>query len=176
MEHGFDFEKYQKKVLSETLETSEYDELYRVLLEKEAAFGQISRDSLSAEYLAAKLALTSHYWEIYCGEYLSEKSKTYRKAFFKAVMSMFQSPKMLPLASAFSEYIFDSGEEGNDEAPSVAAALKLFRRLQLQEKIVKKTKAGEEVSPAFRFLVETFEGFRASFENDFLKFAGFNAD
>lgn len=174
MESKPDLKALQTRILSEILSSSEYEELYNLLSEKEPGFGRITRDAFNTEYLAAKLALASRFWEKSCSESMPESGEQEQKLFFKAVMKCFQSPKMVPLATAFSEYLLEpSGEEGH--SPVIQAGLKLFGRFGLAEKITKGSGPKAAVSDAFRILVETLEGFRVSFENDFMSYPGFDS-
>mgnify|MGYP000148815394 CR=1 FL=1 len=170
-----DIKAYQKQVLSELLASSEYEELFNMLREKEKSFKIIQRDSFNAEYLAAKLALAAHYWELYVPQYIAGAGENDGKLLFKAVMHCFQSPKMLPLATAFSEYIYFETEK-DAPGPCVKAALKLFERLGLSEKVTVTSGNETTVSHSFRILAETLDGFRASFENDIMKFSGFETE
>lgn len=158
-------QEYAQKVLSSILAEREYGPLLERLQSEEKKLLTVSRDRFSMEYLPAKLAVACLLWETQCRENGLEGNE---KMLFQFVMQLFKSPKMVSMASSFSDYLYASDSE-QGHSPMPALVVRLFERLGLQG-LLRGKKQGPALSAPFKILVETLEGFRSSLENDFLEF------
>lgn len=150
-----------KQKLSAVLGDKEYEDLDRLLRQKETSLKAMDKELFAKEYLAVKLSLAAHVWEHQCAEN-EIKEEDLKKIFFRSVMQIFQEPKMVHLATAFSEYYY-AVEPGPETPASVTLGTRLFERLGAQAQPAEKQTSG---TGGCGILIETLEGFRVSMENE----------
>ncbi len=153
---------FAKQELARIYGENEYQDLFLMLSAKEKqSFSRVTPDAFGMEYLPAKLAMASLVWEHECRESgFSEEADT--KVLFRQIMDGFRTPKMMPLATAFSDYYYACAPEG-EEPPAVLMVKRLLGRLGLQQEHLHQDKG--TIPFVFQTLLETLEGFRVSFEN-----------
>lgn len=160
---------YARQELARIYGENEHQDLYVMFKAKEKSmFSRISQDQFGMEYLTAKLAMACLVWDYACQESALNQD-SFRKVLFRQVMEGFRSPKMMPLATAFSDYYFTCEKEPS-EPPGVLLVMRLMGRLNLQETSSAPPKNPDAAVPfTFQTLLETLEGFRSSFENQCLE-------
>lgn len=160
---------YARQELARIYGETEHQDLYVMFKAKEKnMFSRVSQDQFGMEYLTAKLAMACLVWEYACLESaLNEDS--FRKVLFRQVMDGFRSPKMMPLATAFSDYYFTCEKEPS-ESPGILLVMRFMGRLNLQDAGAAAPRNPDAPVPfVFQTLLETLEGFRSSFENQCLE-------
>lgn len=164
MEYKGDFKKFARDQLAAIFADPEYGTLYQHIAAKAPEFADVSVDLFSMEYLGAKLALSARGWEEACADVrVSEAGIS--KIFFQSAMDCFQSPKMTPLAAAFSEAYY-----AVEDKPLKDLALMLAARLfeKLRPGLAGDKARGRE--EALQMVMESLESFRNTFENRFHDF------
>ncbi len=160
-----DFKQYASQVLAHIYEHNDYERIHELLKHRDRKFEGITADAFGLEYLAGRLALACKLWERSCDENRIEPEDD-RKAFLRKVMSGFESPKYLSLATVFSEYLHDPAMETD---PVLAVIEKIFRRLAVTPTVGKVS--GPAVADTFQMLMAVSDSFKNSFENEFFEFA-----
>lgn len=152
-----------RQLLASIYETQDYERIRGHMADVEPKVVSIPADTFACEYLAARLALGTALWEALCRENkLTAEAQT--KAFLKQVMGDFHSKKFLPLASAFSEYLYAPGIE-QEELAILAVTVCFLERLAIEQP--SKRSAATDLSPVFRRTAEVFEAFKSWFESEF---------
>ncbi len=158
---------FAKQELARIYGETEHQDLFLMLSAKEKqGFSRITADAFGMEYLTAKLAMACLVWEHECAE-AGILEEAHAKVLFRQIMDGFRSPKMMGLATAFSDYYYACGTE-QDDPPAVLLAKRLLGRLGLQQGLLHQDMGS--VPFVFQILLETLEGFRAAFENQCLEF------
>lgn len=165
MKNYSELKNFAARKLAAIYETSDYARIHIHLGSVESSFRSVSADKFGLEYLAACLALASISWGKCCREN-DLAGKENENIFFKMLMDSFAAPKFINVASAFSVYLH-SPEASEKSVLAVAGTF--FQRLELKRLIESESGVGR-MHEAFRLLVEAWEGFRSSFENDFFEF------
>ncbi len=156
---------YAAQALVDVYNLNDFEMIYKHLCGQSAAFSSVSAEAFSFEYLASRLAMASLSWIAACKENnITDDAE--QKIFLKLIMNSFASPKFVNIASVFSEYLYSRDED--NKTPSIAVAHLLFKRLGKES--MERTGGVAKMNNGFQVLVEIFEGFRSSFENDFFEF------
>lgn len=159
-----DFKVFAAKQLAAIYDIGDYGNILQTLQNEDRAFQKIHPTSFSLEFLASRLALACHAWSKICEE-SKIKDVGIKNIFFKTVMQSFQTPKVVDIASAFSDYLHAPAAE---EKSVLAVTALLMKRLGLAETL---KKSGQLALPAgFRLLIDADDGFKNSFENEFFEF------
>lgn len=159
-----DFKKFAAEKLAGIYKVQDYDRVLAVLRQADPAFQSVAPEKFGLEFLGLRLALACHAWARSCRENRVTDEKI-ENLFFKTVMQSFQSSKFLGIAAVFSEYLH--APESEDQALLPVTAL-MMRRLGLAEQLG--TAQKPVLSPGFRIVVETAEGLKSAFENEFFEF------
>jgi hypothetical protein len=158
-----DFAKY---TLNKVLEDQKHQDLYSKLVFRQSSFKDVEKVTFMKEYLALQLALVTKVWPICCEEN-SLKTEQGDKFFLRVTLTCFESEKMKELAVAYGEYLY---AKENAESGEIVLRMveKFFERLKMQTRVQRGT-AEALMSPAFQLLIENLDGYRMSFENEFLE-------
>lgn len=157
---------FAKHTLTKVLEDQKHQDLYSKLVFRQSSFKDVEKVTFMKEYLALQLALVTKVWPICCEEN-SLKTEQGEKFFLRVTMTCFESEKMKELAVAYGEYLY-AKEDAESGEIVLSLVEKLFERLKMQTKIVRGG-ADPAISPAFQLLIENLDGYRMSFENEFLE-------
>ncbi len=162
------FKTWAQAKISEIYQSENIIQTYQRLCEKEKSFAAYPKEAFGFEYICLRLAIGCIAWINACRENnISEKA--IQNVFLKSVMSSFETPKSLPIASAFSEYLYSpDGIRKNDEIVPLVA--KMFERLEAKRAAGKK-KIDQKIIESVKTLIAMSESTRMSFENEFLELA-----
>ena len=157
---------FAKFTLNKVLEDQKYQDLYSKLVFRQSSFKDVEKVAFMKEYLVVQLALITKVWPICCQEN-SIKIEHGDKCFLRVTLACFESEKMKDLAAAYGEYLY--AKEGVESGEIVLSMIeKLFERLKMPAKI-QRGSGKPTISPAFQLLIENLDGYRMSFENEFLE-------
>lgn len=158
------FLKHAKSMIDLVLDATGHDLVYRELCRREPGLKKVPFERFCAEYVPAKLALGCVNWAGCC-EIHQIADKETKNLFFREVMNLFQSPRMLENATRFSESLYASNAV-EENPPVVGVLMHLFQKLNLSA-IARSEGGGEAVHTAFGFMMEVSEALKTVFENHF---------
>ena len=167
------FLKYAKSMIDLVLDATGHDLVYHELCRREPRLKKTTFEVFCGWYVPSKLALGCVSW-VGCCENHKIVDKEVRNLFFKEVMNLFQSPRMLENAARFSESLYASNAD-KESSPVVSVLVHLFHRLNL-EAVARPEEGEESVHTAFCFMMEVSEALKTVFENHFDEFLFANDD
>ncbi len=164
-----DFKAFAEEKIAAIYAQNDVDEIYALLCKKNSSFSNYSKEAFEFEFVCLRLAIDCIGWINGCREnHISDK--TLQNTFFKSVMDSFASPKLLPLAAGFSDYLYSpDGTRKSDETFSLVVIL--FKRLEGRQKKSALRTEKSDLTGCVKAMVEITESIRMSFENEFLKCA-----
>lgn len=158
------YKAFAERAIEDIYKREDLADVYSLLCAKEKRLSEWGKDAFGLEYLCLRLALGCVAWVSGCRE-SGVTEKSVQGLFLKCVMDSFESPDTLPIASAFSEYLYARDGMGKiDETfPLVEKFLiRLTRQASPESRAVL-----ERNSLLAKAVMEICESIRMSFEDDF---------
>ena len=153
-----DLKNHALKLLESVLDPADAGRIYDHLTQNFSFFSKVNREQFQSEYTALRLALATAAWENACIDHHLTQQEI-PKIFLREVTRSFESPKALPVAQMFSDYLYAPDLE--EEKDLMVALVKRFiHRLNLEKILAADLKKGTPLLPLVQKLVEIFEAFR----------------
>ena len=165
------FQLFAGRKIAEILEAEDRNDIYQLLHSKMPSSVIFSKQIFDSEYVSFRLALGCLAWRKACFEN-NIKEESIQKIFVRSALQIFEAPKSLSQASAFSEYLYsEDGIQLNEEV--VLLAERFLKRIAVSSKALKSQVEIQSLSVYLKTMVAIAESIRMSFQSEFLEVCSF---